>query len=73
MAEIGSPHKLAGAQSGVSGNSTSPVQFEGKDDDLHDRQRDDGVLPKEAGGTRSRALLKLSMRILRLAHGYTST
>ena len=50
MAEIGSPHQLAGAQSGVSCNSTSPVQVEGKDDDFHDRQRDDGVLPKEAGG-----------------------
>ena len=50
VAEIGSPHQLAGAQSGVSCNSTSPVQVEGKDDDLHDRQRNNRVLPKEAGG-----------------------
>ena len=34
---------------GVSYNSTSPVHVEGKDEDLHDRQRDDGVLPKEVG------------------------
>ena len=68
VAEIKSPHQLAGAQSGVSRNPTSPVQVESKEDDFYDRQRGDGVLPKEAGGTRSRALLKLSMRIMRLAH-----
>ena len=68
MAKIRSPHQLAGAGSCVSRNPTSPVQVERKDDALYDRQRDDGFLPKETGGERSRALHKLSMRILRLAH-----
>ena len=67
-AELRSPHQLAGVQSGDGRNPTSPVQVERKDDDLHDRQRDDGFLPKETVGARSRALLKISMRILRLAH-----
>ena len=68
MAEAPSSHQLVGAQGGFSCPPAASIPPTRQDSSLHDRQRDDGVLPEETGGTRSRALLKLSMRILRLAH-----
>ena len=68
MAETQPTHQLVRTAGSTDRGSIAPVSAQRENSSVHDRQCDHSLVSEQAGGTRSWSLLKLSMRILKLAH-----